>query len=129
MFVVPLGVTADAAAVIAEAERALDERLREYIRVRFAGSSDFTHMRLWVIAGLPTGIHRGRGVEKLILNALGHTIGIKSLQRDLRCTTSQALTERQVIEYRDIVQARIDALRRLAMEAVERRFREKGWVK
>lgn len=116
-------------AVVQEAERGLDPRVIEYIHARFGGSSErLPNLRMWVIAGLPSGIHKGRGVEKLILNALGHEIGLKSLQRDLRCTTSGPLSVDQVKAYRRITRERVNAIRDLAMDALEKRFREKGWI-
>lgn len=100
----------------------LDCLAREYLHAKYLHGNNFEHMRRWVMGGLPTGVHYGRGVEKLILQCLGHVIGAHSLKRDLHCDL--ATVER----YRAIARERMDALNAHAMKAVRAVCEGRGWV-
>jgi hypothetical protein len=115
--------------LIAELERELDPRLREYVRAKYA--RDYEHLsllRMWVLAGLPTGVHKGRGVEKMILHHLGHRIGPKSLQRDLRCTTGAQLTLELVNRYQNVTDERMEALQAEAERVLRPVMMSRGWL-
>jgi hypothetical protein len=108
-------------------ERHLDPRAIQFLRAKYA--HDYEHLTLlrnWVIAGLPTGLHKGRGVEKMILCYLGHKIGPKSLQRDLRCTTAAPLSLTEVSHYQHITGERMDALQEQVETTLGSVMRERG---
>lgn len=118
----------DAANMIAAVDALPDHRTREYLRARFDGAEDYEHLRMWVIAGLPSGLHKGRALQRMIGAHFGHEAGLKSLQRDLRCTAAKPIMLTDVIEYRRIVRERLIAIRDIALPALKKLFRERGWV-
>ncbi len=116
------GMPTDQSLVVEEIEQALDPRSIEYLRARFKREYSFDYLRRWVLAGLPTGIHYGRGIEKMILDYMGHKIGPASLRKDLHCKTEKA------DEYRRITKERLDAIYSEASRTLTPLCEQRGWI-
>jgi hypothetical protein len=114
---------------IGDVEAYLYPRLLEFVRAKWG--HDYRHigqLRMWVIAGLPTGLHKGRGVEKMIMHYLGHPIGVRSIQRDLQLVTAHTITLEQVNQYQHVTGERLDVLDEEARRVLKPMFQSKGWL-
>lgn len=90
-----------------------------YLTMQYGRSAEHIDVLVrYVAAGMPTGIHSRRGLEKCIRNYCGQQIGISAIRTDLKTRKETAL------EVRRDVFSRLDVLHRNVMDAAEASLRE-----
>lgn len=75
-----------------------------------------------IVAGMPTGAHSRRGIEKCIRGYCGQEIGISALCKDLAVNRTVATA------YRKDLYARMDVLHRMTIAAAEDALRVAGLI-
>lgn len=79
-------------------EASLDPYELAYVKAaNLRHGPSFTLLRQVVAATLPTGVHSGRGIEKLIRIHFGVPISFVSVRTDLRCRNEQVEMYQQAV--------------------------------
>lgn len=114
-----------AALIVGMVDRAIGKGSVEhaYLIMQYGRSAEFINALVgYAAAGLATGFHSRRGIEKCVRNYCGQEIGISAIRMDLRIRKEDALAVR-----RDVF-ARLDTLHRNAMNSADAVLREAGLI-
>lgn len=79
-------------------ESSLDPYQRAFYKAKTKQDADSYRLLARIVhAALPTGVHSGRGIEKLVRIYFGHGISFISVRADLRCTKDQVRAYQQAV--------------------------------
>ena len=121
----PIDRHTQAALIIGMVERMDDPACKEYIEAKFSGKKQSHSVKLIMhraLASLGTGIHRRRGVYKLLLCHLGESINQRSICNDLACSY------KNMMSIRTSVFNSLDTVHNKAMTIMTAELQEKGLV-
>lgn len=121
---------AQAAMIMAIVERVVDVHGQAYLRAHYGREHDIgehkrelmNHLVRVVIGTFPTGTHYPRGVEKLIINYFGGSIGMSAVRCDMHCGIARAN------EYRDMVHQALNTIGKRAEHEVDIALRAAGVI-
>lgn len=126
----PQELHAQAAMIMSKIERVVDVHGQAYLRAQYGREHEYgehsraimNHLAKMTIATFPTGMHSQRGVEKLIINYFGGSIGMSAIRCDMKCGSVR------VNQYRDMVKAALDGVGERAERDVDIALRESGLI-
>lgn len=126
----PHELHAQAAMIIATLERVTDVHGQAYLRADYGREHEYgehsraimNHLAKMILSTFPTGMHSQRGVEKLIINYFGGSIGVSAIRCDMRCGIVKAN------QYRDMVKKVLDDVGQRAERDVDIALREAGLI-
>lgn len=114
-----------AALIIYMVERLEDPACVEYIRAKFSHKKESHAVKLIMhqaLAALGTGVHRRRGVYKILLCHLGENINQRSIRHDLACSFDKMMLIRKSVF------DSLDRVHEKAMNIMTEKLQEKGLV-
>lgn len=121
---------AQAAMIMAIVERTVDVHGQAFLRAYYGREHEageykrelLNHLVKVVIGGLPSGMHYPRGVEKLIINYFGGSVGMSAVRQDMHCGITKAN------EYRDTVRFTLDNIWKRTEHEIDNALRSAGVI-
>jgi len=114
-----------AALIIFMVEKLDDPACVEYIQAKFSGRKDSHAVRLIMhraLSSLGTGVHRRRGVYKILLCHMGENVNQRSIRHDLACSFDKMMViKKSVFDS-------LDRVHEKAMYIMTDKLQEKGLV-